>query len=137
MRLISLRSKRIFWGVVLILLFILIVLTIIAFTPVNSNLKTVNLCAPFSKESGEISCEEAVKQATADTKGKVKNIAIGFLAPNPALEGATGNSKKQMWLIEIDLENPFTAPNGEEIKSLQIIIPIDGANMLYRTPIKT
>lgn len=84
MRLIYPRNKGFFLGVVTVLLFILIVLTIIAFTPAG-NLQTkntaptptpkaVDLCSPFTTNKKEVSCEEAIRLALARFPGKVTSI---------------------------------------------------------------
>jgi hypothetical protein len=135
-----------FYGVALILLSALVFLIKIAFTPANnlpkSNIvvpptvspKTVDLCDPYDAVKSKISCREAVKKATADTKGKVERITIG--PPNPIIFKVKIpiSPTTEMWIIDIKLEKPYMSPEGKKIVSLQIGMPTDGTDMLYRLP---
>lgn len=98
--------------------------------------KTENPCVGLSADQGEISCEEAVKRATTDTKGRVKNAAIGIVRYNALIAKALGKSEEQVWLIDIELEKPFTTKTGKEVKFLRVGIPLDGTNAISRSPIE-
>jgi len=142
-----LHNKPLLIAIILVLFVILIILTIIAFTPTdnlpikntNSTQKSPDLCQPFLNNPAKISCPEAVKTAVANTKGQVKKIAIGLLELSPEvqknLKGRYDNL--QVWLIDIELAKPLTAPNGNKVKSVRIQIPTDGTGTIYRMPINS
>ena len=96
---------------------------------------TEKLCDPFPAVKGEFGCLDAVKRAIEDTKGSIKNIAIGAFNPDPTNKKNSELDKK-MWLIDILLEKPFTSYAGKKVDNLRIAIPIDGSKGLYRMPIK-
>ena len=94
------------------------------------------LCKAFPENYGKVNCQKAVETATADTKGMVMGIAVGPQEISPGLQKALKISKTQtVWLIEIELEKPYVAPNKNLVKSLQIQIPVDGSKVIYRKPI--
>lgn len=127
---------------VLVILFIIVVLAITTSTPkgkeilpaptVAPTMEPIALCTPFLKNPAKLSCQKAVETALADTRGKIKNITIGPLQISPGLQKTLKISNQQVWLIDIDLEKPFTAPNKKQVKSLRIAIPLDNAKVIGR-----
>ena len=146
MRLIFFRYKWVLFSVV----FFIIAIPIAGFLlsknnpkpPTQSVIPTptqfISLCKQFEKAIYPVSCQKAVEKALANKKGDILNITIGPLELNPdALKRILGNSKNEMWRIDIKLAEPFTAPNGTEVKSLRIEIPTDGSEAIFRIPIKS
>jgi len=137
------RSRVIFIVVFLIIFSAFITFLLITLTNKNKNnlpkenpkeAATQGLCAPFAENKVKISCEEAVKKAMADTKGKITKITIGKPTLPDEIKKILGNPK-EMWLIDIVLEKPTMTRQGKEIKALQIGIPTDETGGIIRTPI--
>jgi hypothetical protein len=123
----------VFLAEVLVLLAALVVLIKIAFSP-TATPKIITLCTPFSVEKKKLTCEEAVRKSTEDTKGQVTKITIGRTDPTMIKLKIPVDPQKEMWNIDIKLDKAFTLPNGKEVTSLRIQIPTDGTDALYRMP---
>lgn len=153
-----LNNKPFLIAIILVLFVILIILTIIAFTPTKTSLmenivptpklipsltqEPNRLCMPFIKNLVKISCLKAINTALADTPGKVVSIAIGPVQLNPAIIRALERQKMtilktQVWLIDIALNKPLRFSNGKQVKSELIEIPVDGTKAIYRIPINS
>jgi len=141
-------NKGFLYGMlVLVIFFIIVVLAIATSAPkgkeslpaptVAPTTEPISLCIPFLKNPAKLSCQKAAEVALADTKGKITNIAIGPLQINPGLQKTLKISNQQVWLIDIYLEKPFTAPNKKQVKSLRIAIPLDNAKIIGRIVIKS
>lgn len=116
MRSFSLHNKGVFYGIVLILLVILIVLTKIAFTPTNnlptnpvfSTPKAIDPCTRFSKDIGKISCEKAKEIALKKLPGLVTKID----KENKDIVDSNGLSNiYKLWIVTIKTDKPIKNNN--------------------------
>jgi biopolymer transport protein ExbD len=136
------QTKGLIAVVFVVALFIFVAFALITLTQ-KSNLPketpkenaAIDSCAPFIANKETVSCGDAVKKASADTKGKITKITIGTIALSDVVKKAIGD-QKEMWLIDVDLEKPIVTLRGKEIKSLRVGIPTDGTNGIFKTPIQ-
>ena len=111
MGLIFFRNKLVSWGVILVLLFILIFLTKIAFTPTGNlqrnnvtpspTTQTVNLCASFPTDKGEISCEEAKGIALKKYPGQLLSVDKTIRNYESGTPPKTQTKEAKVWIINI------------------------------------
>jgi hypothetical protein len=102
----------------------------------NSTTVAINpFCKHFPYSPGVISCQEAVKTATTDTKGEVKKISIGPIFIGSSIQKILKIQNQKVWYIDIELEKPIIFHNGNAIRALRIEIPVDGSKGIYREPI--
>lgn len=103
------------------------------------NLKPyASLCTNFQKVNYKISCEKAVELALAQVNGKVKNVSVGPVRTSvPSSSGAIERRTVDMWLIDIVLAKPyFDDKFKKQINMLQIGIPTDGYERIFKKPIE-
>jgi len=98
------------------------------------------ICRPYPQNFGKTNCQKAVEIALADTKGEIKNVALGPLQLDPALKITFQHQNltipnRQVWLVDIKLTNTYTSHDGKVIKFLRIQIPVDGSKAIYRKSI--
>jgi len=112
------RNKLVFWGIILVLFFILIFLTKIAFTPSNSKnnaipssiTQTAELCASFSTDKGEISCEEAKGIALKKYPGQllsVEKTIRNYESGNPPKKQT---KEAKVWIINLKPDDQSIFP---------------------------
>lgn len=147
------RYKWAFFSIVLLLSIILIVLAVMAFAPVNDlptkNItltptpKIVDLCAPFTTDTGEISCEEAKVIVLTKYPGQLLSVDKTTLPYQPGKLAAAQTEQRKVWLIGVkpnDISSLPSVPKGPNSKELQIIETIKVAvdrstkNILFFEP---
>jgi hypothetical protein len=97
-----------------------------------------SLCAKFQKTKAKISCEKAVELALAQAPGKVKNVSVAPVRTSvPSSSGSIERRTIDMWLIDIVLAKPyFDEKFKKQISILQVGIPLDNYNLIYKKPLK-
>jgi len=109
--LIYFRNKWVFYGVALVLFFVLIFLTKIVFTPTGNlqrnnvtpspTAKTVNPCAQFPTDKGEISCEEAKGIALKKYPGQLLSAEKTIRRIPSGTPPKTQIKEGKVWIINI------------------------------------
>ena len=124
------RNKLVFWGVILILLFVLTFLTKIAFVPTSSLQKNNALpvsttenttsCTSFSTDQGEISCEEAKGIALKKYPGQLLSVDKTIRNYESGTPPKTQTKEAKIWIINIRPDDqsifPSVPKNTESVK---------------------
>ncbi len=125
------RYKGVIFGVVIVSLLILAVLTKIGFnstknfpTPTPTP-KPIDLCAPFTTNPGEISCEEAKNIILTKYPGQIINISKNTIEYN--VNKSQKTEQRKVWLVKIKPNNPslipapLINPTNKEVKAIDAI----------------
>jgi len=114
------RNKAVFWGIILVLLFVFVILAKTAFTPKN-NLpknatvptpieKTSDICSQFSTDQGEISCEEAKKIALKKYPGNLLSVEKTIRNYESGTPPKTQTKEANVWIITVRPDNQSIFP---------------------------
>jgi len=97
-----------------------------------------SLCKEFQKTKAKNSCEKAIELALADSPGKIQEISIGPVKSSvPTSSGLRERRMIDMWLINIMLTKPyFDDKFNKQITVLQIGIPLNEDNLIYKKPLQ-
>ena len=118
MGLIYFRNKWVFYGVALVLFFVLIFLIKIAFTPNNSKngatpastTQDSGLCSSLPTDKGEISCEEAKGIALKKYPGQLLSIEKTIRNYESGKPPKTQTKEAKVWIINLKPDNQSLFP---------------------------
>lgn len=95
---------------------------------------TKDLCGPFRSVEYEISCESAVSKALADSPGIFRGVSIGTLQIPDVSADTLQVVEKNLWLVDIELEKPYSY-SGKETKLLRVGIGLNDDTEIHRRPL--
>ncbi len=94
---------------------------------------TAAFCQNYAESESEISCEEAVSIAMSNTAGSVQKVSMGSVRTLDPLTSPPTRIVKEMWLVDIKLENPHFDQNfGREVLYLRLGIGLDGNSAISK-----
>lgn len=83
----------------------------------------------------QTSCKKATETALKDSPGKLKSVQLGTFTFKPRLAALLNETERQMWLIDIELQNPVAISQEKTVNTLRVGVPLDGSPSIFHTPI--